>query len=172
MVFTFFPNALICLTHLTETLNLGDNKWQGTVPDVFQDYLSLDLFDISNNQLSGTIPATVFSIPTIRLVYMSECGLSGTIPASYASAPLLRDLFLDGNGITGTVPAVASGQLELLNEFLLQDTLITGTMPDSVCALKDFSLDDLWSDCGGASPEIECDFPDCCNRCFEGGARR
>jgi hypothetical protein len=84
---------------------------------------------------------------------------------------MLRDLYLDGNRITGTVPSIRTGQLEFLNEFLLHRTSITGTMPDSVCNLrKDFILDDLWTDCGGESPEIECDFPDCCNRCFEGGS--
>ena len=118
--------------------------------------------------LAGSIPTTIFSVPTLRLAYMSKCGLSGTIPEQYADPPDLRDLYLDGNEITGTIPPIVSGQLEKLNEFLLQDNQISGTMPDSICALRsDFILDDLWTDCSGESPEIECDFPECCNRCFE-----
>jgi hypothetical protein len=156
-----------------ETVRLNDNFWIGTIPDVFQDYEELWYFDISKNLLTGRIPATVFSIPTIRLVYMSNCSLSGPIPSQYANPPLLRDLWLDGNRLTGTVPSIRPGQLEMLNEFLVHDTFLTGSMPQSVCSLRfDHILDDLWSDCGGASPEIECDFPDCCNRCFEGGGAR
>merc|ERR1719343_323157 len=99
---------------------------------------------------------------------MSNCSLSGSIPRQYANPPELRDLYLDSNNITGKVPPIRSGQLEKLSEFLLQDNGISGTMPKSICDLRsNFILDDLWTDCGGASPEIECEFPECCNRCFE-----
>lgn len=150
------------------TLRLNNNFWEGTIPDVFFDYEILDFFDVSNNRLNGGIPQSIFSIPTIRLVYMSNCALSGRIPMQYRNPPILRDLYLDGNQLTGTVPSIRSGDLQRLNEFLLQDNQITGTMPSTVCNLRtNFILDDLWSDCGGENPEIECDFPDCCNRCFE-----
>ena len=158
---------------VSETFTLNENFWAGTLPDVFQDYERLNFFDVSNNLLTGPQPTTIFSVPTIRLLYMSNCSFAGTIPTSYADPPMLRDLFLDGNRITGTVPAIGPGQLEFLNEFLLQRTMITGTMPQSVCDLRfDHILDDLFADCGGENPEIDCDFPDCCNRCFEGGAFR
>ena len=150
------------------SLRLNDNFWNGTVPDVFENYGKLDFFDISNTMLSGTIPKTIFSVPTLRLVYMSKCNLIGNIPSNYADPPILRDLYLDNNKLTGTVPPIRSGKLTRLNEFLIQGNKITGLMPDSVCSLRsEHILDDLWSDCGGSSPEIECDFPECCNRCFE-----
>ncbi len=153
----------------TVTLRLNNNFWVGQIPDVFEDYSKLDYFDVSNNMVTGTIPRTLFSIPTIRLIYMSNCTLSGRIPPEFADPPILRDLYLDGNRLTGTIPRINSGQLERLNELLLQDNRITGTMPSSICDLRsEFVLDDLWTDCGGSNPEIECDFPDCCNRCFEG----
>ena len=149
-------------------LRLNKNSWNGTVPDVFENYEQLDFFDISNNNLKGSIPKTLFSIPTLRLAYMSNCSLSGSIPDEYADPPDLRDLYLDNNELTGTVPPIAPGQLEKLSEFLLQGNKIEGTMPDSICSLRsNFILDDLWTNCGGGSHEIECDFPECCNRCFE-----
>lgn len=152
------------------SLRLNDNFWVGQIPDVFDDYSRLDYFDVSNNMVTGTIPRSIFSIPTIRLVYMSNCTLSGKIPAEFAEPPILRDLYLNGNQLTGTVPRIDSDQLQSLNEFLLQDNRITGTMPSSICNLRSPQavLDDLWTDCGGSNPEIECDFPECCNRCFEG----
>ena len=157
------------LMPVAEILKINDNYWLGSIPDVFQDYKNLWHFDISENMVTGTIPKTVFSSPELQLAYMSNCSLSGRIPNEYSKPPKLRDLYLNGNRLTGTVPSIRPGELTLLNEFLVYDTFIDGTMPESVCSLRfEHILDDLWSDCGGQTPEIECDFPDCCNRCFEG----
>jgi hypothetical protein len=136
---------------------------------VFQNHENLDFLDVSNANFVGTIPETLFGVSTLRLAYFSNNSLTGTIPEEYSSPPLLLDLFLDGNGLVGTVPEIASGQLIELNEFLLQFNFLTGSMPASVCALRSGELEDLFSDCGGSDPEIECEFPGCCNRCFEGG---
>lgn len=143
------------------------------MPNVFQNFEKLDFFDISNNLVGGNLPSSVFNVPTLRIAYFSNCTFTGEIPSNYVNPPLLKDLYLDGNQLTGTVPSVPAGNLLQLNEFLLHRTRLTGTMPASVCDLvSDASLDDLWADCGGARPEIECEFGTCCNRCFEGGAAR
>jgi hypothetical protein len=158
----------------TENLLVNNNFFSGQIPNVFQDFERLDFFDAANAAFSGPIPESLFSVDSIRLVYLSNNTLTGTIPSNYAEAPLLRDLFLDGNGLVGMVPSILPGQLPDLNEFLLHFNFLTGTMPGSVCNLRgnDGNLEDLFSDCGGQDPEILCDFPDCCNRCFEGGSGR
>jgi hypothetical protein len=137
----------------------------------------MDYFDASNNLFFGTIPETIFDVTSLRFLYMSNNTLSGTIPPEFSRPSFLRDLYLDGNGLVGTVPEVPPGELQELNEFLVHFNFLSGTMPASVCDLKTNNggeLEDLFSDCGGQSPEIDCDFPGCCNRCFEGGnlARR
>lgn len=53
---------------------------------------------------------------------------------------------------------------------VLQFNFLTGSMPESICDLRQKrELRVLFSDCGGLDPEIECEFPECCNRCYEGG---
>mmetsp|Transcript_25085 Transcript_25085/g.59207 ORF Transcript_25085/g.59207 Transcript_25085/m.59207 type:complete len:670 (+) Transcript_25085:79-2088(+) len=161
------PHAIGDMTSLV-SLRLNDNFWSGTIPDVFANYRQLDFFDVSNTVLGGSIPKSIFAIPTLRLAYMSNSKLVGSIPIEYALAPQLRDLYLNGNDLTGAIPEIAAGQLPMLNEFLLQNNRISGPMPESICRLRsEFILDDLWTDCGGPSPEVDCDFPECCNRCFE-----
>lgn len=155
----------------TEYLKLGENFWTGRIPNIFGTFQSLEFFDVAGNEgLTGDIPLSVFSVPTIRYIYMHECpNLGGSIPSAIQRANELRDLYLYSTNIGGTVPSIQPGKLEKLNEFLIHNTRITGSMPASICSLRDNGiLDDLWSDCGGSSPEIKCDFPNCCNRCFEG----
>ena len=145
----------------------------GQIPNLFTNFERLDFFDAANNLFSGTIPETIFGIEALRLCYMSNNTLTGTIPQEYSEAPLLRDLYLDGNGLTGTVPSIITGELQELSEFLVHFNALTGSMPGSVCDLRDNSggiLENLFADCGGQDPEIECSFPDCCNRCFERGS--
>ena len=156
----------------TEYLEISENFWAGDIPDVFSDYENLEYFAIAGNEaITGSIPETLFLVDTIRFIYMQECpGLEGTIPNSFSDPPDLRDLYLYSTQISGNVPSVPGGKLEKLNEFLIHDTQLSGAMPSSVCGLREeHILDDLWADCGGPKPKIQCSFPDCCNRCFEGG---
>ena len=130
----------------------------------------LTFVDFSNNQfLGGTLPSTLFEVPTLVNLYISNCSLTGTIPTSFSMPPNINDLYLDGNKLKGTVPDISSGKLEKLNEFLLHNNDLTGSMPQSICELRDSkvgNLEDLWSDCQGKTPELLCDYPECCNRCF------
>ena len=127
--------------------------------------------DVSNCIFTGPIPDSIFSAPPLRVLYMSNNTLTGTIPTSYAQPQLLKDLWLDGNGLRGSIPSFSAGQLTDLNELLLQFNFFTGSVPQSLCALRGNggNLDALFTDCGGANPQVICVFPTCCNRCFEGG---
>jgi hypothetical protein len=150
---------------------LNNNFFNGVLADsLFNGQSDLEFIDLSNNDfLTGTLPQTIFTLPLVRNIYIANCSLVGTLPANYGAPPSLRDLFIDGNNFNGVIPEVATGQLLLLNEFLVQNNDFTGSMPASICALRDNTtgiLEDLWSDCSGSPAQIACDFPGCCNRCF------
>jgi len=137
---------------------------------VFDAFDRLETIDVLSNSLTGSIPDSLFDVPTLQLVYLSNNTFTGTIPVTYSNPVLLRDLYLDGNGLTGTIPPLPQvGRLRDLNELLLQNNFLTGTIPTSVCDLRgdEGDLDDLFVDCAGENPRIICNFPACCNRCFE-----
>lgn len=168
------PNLFVYFI-LTENLIINNNFLTEQIPDVFQNLKSLDFLDAANNLFFGTIPETIFDVTSLQFLYLSNNTLSGSIPTAFSRPSLLRDLYLDGNGLVGTVPEISSGELQQLNEFLVHFNFLSGSMPASLCSLRSSGdLEDLFADCGGQAPEIECDFPACCNRCFEGGdlARR
>lgn len=169
------PFTLTCIPPFTENLLVDSNFLSGTIPNNFSRFTKLEYVDFSNNQFKGTIPDTLFSIPTIQYIYLSNNSqITGTIPASYSQPPLLQALYLDGTSINGTVPPVAKkGELSHLAALLLQRTQLHGTIPSSVCALRNNAsgvLANLFADCGGPKPQIICKFPTCCNDCFAGPA--
>lgn len=154
-----------------ENLIINNNFLSGQIPDVFQNLNNLDYVDAANNLFFGSIPESIFDASALRLLYLSNNTLSGTIPPTFSKPIDLRDLYLDGNSLIGTVPEVGAGTLQNLNEFLVHFNFLSGSIPASICDLVDAgTLEDVFSDCGGDNPEILCDFPSCCNRCFEGGS--
>lgn len=169
---TFAPYHL---TLTTEKFVINNNFFRGTLPDVFDAFDRLETIDVFANSLTGTIPASIFDVPTLRLAYLSNNTFTGTIPNTYSRPPLLRDLYLDGNGLTGTIPPLLqANDLQDLNELLLQNNFLTGIVPSSICDLRGDTgdLDDLFVDCAGDNPRVQCNFPTCCNRCFEAAAAR
>jgi hypothetical protein len=93
----------------------------------------------------------------------------GPLPDNYGSSPVLRDLYIYDNMLNGGIPPISGSQLVTLQEFLMQNNQLTGTMPASICALRipngNGILEDLWADCESVNeqpPEVECE---CCTQC-------
>ena len=87
---------------------------------------------------------------------------TGGIPSSFVNANELRFFHLDGSsGISGTVPSVPSGKLQKLEDLMVQGTGLTGSMPESICALRSGVLDLLEATC----TTLKCSL-DCCTACF------
>ena len=162
----------------TGNVVLRFNQFSGSLRDGFSSWQNLTFFDVAYNQIGGFLPPTLFDVPTIRFAYFHFNSFVGGIPDNYGNPPRLRDLYLNNNQLDGEVPGITGGQLLELNEFLLQENLLVGQMPASVCALRtNGDLDDLYADCNPPeNPEIVCPRPACCNLCFplsaqdEGGA--
>jgi hypothetical protein len=149
-------------------LHIGENFWGGSLPDIFGDLNQLETFEMSTTEFVGQIPSSLFRIPAIQNIYMSETKLAGTIPSAFGNAEKLKRFHInDSSSIAGTIPPVGTGRLRNLEEFLVQGTGVTGSMPASICALRtDHRLDHLEADCAGVPPGIQCQFPDCCTMCY------
>jgi hypothetical protein len=150
---------------------LNNNGFSGPFPDIFTSFTNLEFFDVSNNDFSDQIPGGIFVIDTLQAAYFSNNSFTGPVPNTFATPPNLQGLYFDGNELTGTIPAIPENTLTNLTELLFERNNLTGEMPESICALRANStggakLAALGSDCAGDPPEVVCDFPDCCNRCF------
>lgn len=155
----------ILFMYATESLLLSGNQFTGKIRDSFNMWTRLDFADFAENQFTGNIPSSLFDIPTIRIVYLADNDLEGPIPSNYGNARLLKDLYLNNNRLTGQIPPISMDQFPALTELLLQANELTGVVPPSLCAIRPEGgiLEDLWVDCLGVDPEVECD---CCSQCF------
>lgn len=123
---------------------------------------------MSNTEVAGQIPSSLFSLPSIENVYMSETKLVGSIPSSFRTSQSLKAFHInDSPSVSGAIPSAGTGGLQSLEELLVQGTGVTGAMPDTICALRrSHRLDVLEADCEGETADVQCEFPDCCTRCY------
>lgn len=146
---------------------MNGTNLKGVIRDSFEPFRNLRFVDLSKNLLTGPLPSSIFNSDAIEILYLSYNALTGTIPANYGNASKLHDLYLNDNKLTGMVPPVGPNQLQNLTEFLIENNLISGTMPASICALRGqnpaMDLFTLVADCGGVVPRIQCD---CCSGCI------
>ena len=124
--------------------------------------------DFSANLFTGSLPSSIFDLQNLRFLYLSNNQFGSTLPENWGNAAMLRDIFLDNNSLEGTVPEISPGDFSRLTELLLNGNQITGSMAASVCELRTSALlEDLWTDCAGSPPEIQCPLPSCCTFCFQ-----
>jgi hypothetical protein len=153
-----------------ELLDLSDNQFTGFIRDSFGTFTSLSKIDLSSNELTGPIPAMLFDLEKIREISLHDNYLDGKIPENLGNPSALERLLLQNNVLSGTVPGINVGQLPNLVELQVQGNSLSGSMPASICVLRNGStgnLEDLLADCGdSAAPRIGCSVPTCCTQCY------
>ena len=107
------------------------------------------------------IPASLFEVPTIETIYFDNNQFSLTIPANYGESATLRELWLNDNNLVGEIPPIQDITASSLQIMRFDSTMLTGTMPESVCNLPELAT--LTADCSEPNPEVVCE---CCTTCF------
>jgi Leucine-rich repeat (LRR) protein len=161
------PESL-CRLHNLEELILRGNQLQGSVPVCIGEALTaLRVLDYSNvktdsgfgdQSLSGTLPASLCSLENLEVLeFQATQGLSGTIPDCLgAEQPQLQVLALLMNQINGPIPEKLC-QASALEQVLLYENTLTGTVPSCLGNLKQLVALDLYTNqFNGSIPEELC----------------
>ncbi|KAL2508743.1 Leucine-rich repeat protein kinase family protein [Forsythia ovata] len=97
-------------------LNLGKQKFSGTISPAFSNLTSLRNLLLNDNNLTGSIPNVLTTLPELQTLDVSNNNLSGPIPVFPASVKFSHDgnLFLGknvstGGGGVGGAPGSGSG---------------------------------------------------------------
>lgn len=130
----------------------------------------MERLDLSNNNLDGQLDTKLFEMPNLRLLYLFENELAGPIPANFGGSQSLKDIYLYDNLLTGDIPNVAEPSLSNLEELILSQNKIGGSVPVSICDLRSTNLERIRVDCtpeSGQPPQVACP-ENCCTSCRVG----
>ncbi|CAB9506883.1 Leucine Rich Repeat [Seminavis robusta] len=118
------PSELGLLTNLQQSLSFQDNRLSQTIPTELGLLTGLDQLVLDGNQFSGQIPAQFCDLAAVKLLSLSNNSLSGNLPTELSSLqPHAHTIRVDGN------------------------PLLSGTVPDGLCALNGTCIGTAWNPC-------------------------
>jgi len=111
--------------------------------------------------MTGTLPSELGRLTQLFILQLFENLMTGTLPSELGMLSNITDLILDLNQFTGSVPTELGLLLDLWS-FSIVGTNITGSL-DNIFCNRSSQVMDLYADCLGDPPEVECS---CCNYCY------
>ncbi|XP_071738504.1 receptor-like protein 32 [Rutidosis leptorrhynchoides] len=85
-------------------LDLSDNRFEGEIPSIIGNLISLIVLDLSHNNLTGRIPLALGNLTNIESVDLSCNRLTGKIPQSLVGITNLEYLNLSKNNLERHIP--------------------------------------------------------------------
>ncbi|KAL2897903.1 putative LRR receptor-like serine/threonine-protein kinase IRK [Bienertia sinuspersici] len=122
-------------------LNVGENSFEGQVPEWIGGMQGLENLDLSVNNFTGVLPTSLGKLRSLKVLNMSVNGLRGSLPESMAGCLSLQVIDFRRNRLTGDLPQwiFKVG----LQEILLSENKISGTMNDSISSAEKVSHQSL-----------------------------
>lgn len=121
------------------------NSLSGDLPSELGLLTQLRTLDLSENRFEGTIPSTITNWTNLEsfAIHQSEGKLGGPLPA-FDTFPSLKGLFLQGNGFVGQIPdAFLSGVKDKSTAVAvsLAANSLAGSIPVSLAQFSNLILD-------------------------------
>ncbi|XP_024515352.1 LRR receptor-like serine/threonine-protein kinase GSO1 [Selaginella moellendorffii] len=118
-----------------KTLNLSSNLLRGALLEFSSSLVELDL---AENNFVGSIPQVYDSLPSLEFLSLAYNSLTGEIPSQLGNSAKLKTVNLTGNSLTNKIPwALASANMAL---FSVASNALSGEIPDT-SAMRRFSPD-------------------------------
>ncbi|XP_070044677.1 receptor-like protein Cf-9 homolog [Nicotiana tomentosiformis] len=95
---------VVRILYLYTTMDLSNNKFEGHIPTILGDLISLQMLNLSHNGLQGGIPPSLGNISLVETLDLKYNQLSGEIPKQLASFTSLVFLNLSHNHLQGCIP--------------------------------------------------------------------
>ncbi|XP_016468510.1 receptor-like protein Cf-9 homolog [Nicotiana tabacum] len=96
---------VVRILSLYTTIDLSNNKFEGHIPSVLGDLISLRVLNLSHNGLQGHIPSSLGNLSVVESLDLSLNQLAGKIPEQLASQlTSLAVLNLSHNYLEGCIP--------------------------------------------------------------------
>ncbi|XP_060174190.1 receptor-like protein Cf-9 isoform X1 [Lycium barbarum] len=95
---------VVRILSLYSTMDLSNNKFEGHIPSVLGELISLRMLNLSHNGLEGHIPPSLGELSVVESLDLSFNKISGEIPQRLASLTCLAVLNLSRNHLEGCIP--------------------------------------------------------------------
>ncbi|KAK9116821.1 hypothetical protein Sjap_015768 [Stephania japonica] len=128
------PSQIGNLTKLT-MLNLSYNDLIGSLSQSIGQLRSLLVLDLSNNLLTGPIPTTIGTMLNLYQLHLQNNEINGSLPEELGQMIQLQDLDLSHNKLIGPIPATI-GNMTKLEYLELPSNQLVGSLPQSIRQLK------------------------------------
>ncbi|KAL3731234.1 hypothetical protein ACJRO7_028155 [Eucalyptus globulus] len=109
-------SELRCLKYL----RLGNNNFNGHLPNQCGNFKHLEFTSLSHNSISGHIPSTIGQLASLRHLDLSYNNLSGNIPESIGQLRNLELMHFGNNRLHGVVNELHLANLTSLTQLSLQ----------------------------------------------------
>ncbi|KAM3235920.1 hypothetical protein P3L10_015957 [Capsicum annuum] len=99
-----FEREIVRILFLYTTVDLSNNKFEGSVPSILGDLVTLCMLNLSHNELQGHIPLSLGNLSVVESLDLSGNHLIGEIPTQFVSLKYLEVLNLSHNHLKGFIP--------------------------------------------------------------------
>ncbi|XP_050248379.1 receptor-like protein kinase HSL1 [Quercus robur] len=124
------------------SLNLQENRFEGSVPEIITRSTKLNELKLFNNKLSGSLPSELGKNSPLRIIDISYNAFSGEIPKYLCEKGALTDLILMYNSFSGEIPE-SFGNCKNLSRVRLKQNNLSGSVPESFWGLPHVSYLEL-----------------------------
>ena len=129
-------NDTAAFPHL-ETLWVSGTKIEGTIPTYVGWLMALKDLRLEWNSFSGsTISSEVGSLTDLTVLGLSNNNLISSVPSELGLLTGLEHLRLNENNLTGELPQQLGSLAATLEEFLVGDTGLEGSIPHVFCDIE------------------------------------
>ncbi|KAL5735954.1 hypothetical protein ACOSQ2_030742 [Xanthoceras sorbifolium] len=104
---------------------------------------SLKILDLGNNKFSGSLPTSIGTLIMLQSLRLRENNLSGTIPVALKNCTELGLLDVSGNGLVGTIPTWIGERFSSMIFLNLRSNKFHGFLPTELCSLASLQILDL-----------------------------
>ncbi|XP_059073086.1 putative receptor like protein 25 [Cryptomeria japonica] len=87
-----------------ETLKLGLNGLKGNIPSSLVNCTSLEIFDLRNNNIRGGIPTWIDNLKRLHVLVLKSNKFVGQIPTKLSNLQNLQILDMSSNKFSGVIP--------------------------------------------------------------------
>ncbi|KAL4597008.1 hypothetical protein ACB092_12G204800 [Castanea dentata] len=125
-----------------EALNLSENRFEGSVPEIITRSTKLYELKLFNNTLTGSLPSELGKNSPLKTIDISYNGFSGEIPKYLCEKGALTNLILMYNSFSGEIPE-SFGNCKSLYRVRLKQNNLSGSVPESFWGLPHVYLLEL-----------------------------